>query len=446
MAAVLVEGRLGTVYVLAGAWSILLLVTNPLGEHGLLDMLKGEIIAVSNADLGQTAVVFAVVACALFAFQKEFLLVSFDREMAVTLKKSAAFWDGFLFLLVGLTISMAVLSAGPLVAFGFLLIPPLIAHLLAHNMRQFTLIASGTGGLSALAGFYFAYRWDLPVGPTDVALLGIVYGLVFLGAKADFDAFSETARHAKVHRSPVISPYRQLDSQRIVQTIDALQKRIEERFPGSGLSKLVSDLQQAAIETLSRTAWIQKPHLPLRIGVWTLTVAIVALFLYILLSYRELQVRELSSFLQALDAGISSIVYIGAAIIFLVSWETRIKRDRALGALHELRAMAHIVDMHQLTKDPERAFRIGMNTASSPKHLLTPFELSRYLDYCSEALSLISKIAALYVQGFQDAVVLDSVDDLEDLTIGMSRKIWQKITLIDLMQRSSENSETPAID
>src|SRR4029079_13763727 len=82
-----VEGRLGTVYVLAGAWSILLLATNPLGEHGLLDMLKGEIIAVSNSDLLRTAAAFAVVAGTLVLFHKEFLLVCFDREMAITLRK-----------------------------------------------------------------------------------------------------------------------------------------------------------------------------------------------------------------------------------------------------------------------------------------------------------------------------------------------------------------------
>ena len=230
--------------------------------------------------------------------------------------------------------------------------------------------------------------------------------------------------------------YRQLDSKRILDTVDGLQKRIGERFPGSGLGKLVADMRQVADETVSRTAWIQKPHLPLRVGVWTLTVAIVALFVRLLLSYRELRLTEFSNFIQALDAGIGSLVYIGAAILFLVTWETRIKRARALRALHELRAMAHIVDMHQLTKDPERAFGLGVDTASSPKRLLTPFELSRYLDYCSEALSLISKIAALHVQGFQDAVVLDAVDDIEDLTTGSSRKIWQKITLIDLMDRS----------
>ena len=70
-----VEGRMGTLYVLAGAWSVLLLVTNPLGEHGLLDMLKGEIIAVSNADLARTAAAFLFVAAGLLLFQKEFLLV-----------------------------------------------------------------------------------------------------------------------------------------------------------------------------------------------------------------------------------------------------------------------------------------------------------------------------------------------------------------------------------
>src|SRR5213080_309601 len=72
----MVEGSIGTVYVLAGAWSILLLVKNPYGEHGLLDRLKGEIIAVSNVDLGWTLAAFGVVVAALLLFQKEFLLIS----------------------------------------------------------------------------------------------------------------------------------------------------------------------------------------------------------------------------------------------------------------------------------------------------------------------------------------------------------------------------------
>ena len=67
---------------------------------------------------------------------------------------------------------------------------------------------------------------------------------------------------------------------------------------------------------------------------------------------------------------------------------------------------------------------------------MTPFQLNRYLDYCSDALALISKIAALYVQGFQDSVLLDAVDDVEDLTAGFSRKIWQKITILENLRRA----------
>ena len=130
----LAEARIGTAYVLAGAASILLLVKNPYGEHGLLDRLRGEIIAVSNTDLIMTAVAFGIVTVLLVVFRKEFLLVSYDPEMAVTLRKNVLGWDSLLFLLIGLTISMSVLSVGPLVTFGFLLVPPLIARAVARNM------------------------------------------------------------------------------------------------------------------------------------------------------------------------------------------------------------------------------------------------------------------------------------------------------------------------
>ena len=169
------EGRLGTAYVVSASLSILLLAKNPYGEIGWLDLLKGEVITVSNFDLGLTAAMLLLVLIALGLFHKELLLVSFDREMAITLRKNVIFWDVLLYLLIGLTVSMAVLSVGPLIAFGFLLIPALTAHLFARNIRQFTALASLVGGVVAFLGFWVAYQSDLPVGPTDVVLLGGVY-------------------------------------------------------------------------------------------------------------------------------------------------------------------------------------------------------------------------------------------------------------------------------
>jgi ABC-type Mn2+/Zn2+ transport system permease subunit len=169
------EGRLGTAYVVAAAASILLLSKNRYAEIGWLDLLKGEVITISNFDLTLTAAALAVVLLVLGLFYKELLFVSFDRDMAATLRKRVLFWDVLLYLLIGLTVSMAVLSVGPLIAFGFLLIPPLTAHLFADNMRQLMVLASLVGGIAALLGFAIAYQWDLPVGPTDVALLGILF-------------------------------------------------------------------------------------------------------------------------------------------------------------------------------------------------------------------------------------------------------------------------------
>ena len=173
------EGRLGAVYVVAAASSILLLSRNPYGEIGWLDMLKGEVITISDFDLSLTAVTLAIVLAALGLFHKELLLVSFDRIMAMTLGKNVVFWDALLYLLIGLTVSTAVLSVGPLIAFAFLLIPPLTARLLARDMRRFMALASLIGGVSAFFGFWIAYQMDLPVGPTDVVFLGVFYGTVW---------------------------------------------------------------------------------------------------------------------------------------------------------------------------------------------------------------------------------------------------------------------------
>ena len=228
--------------------------------------------------------------------------------------------------------------------------------------------------------------------------------------------------------------YRHLNAAKIVETAATLERRIAERFRESGLSKLAGEVHAVARETVERLHWIQRPHLPLRCSIGLLLLAFVAVFGMLFVTLRMSDLHEIGTFLQVLEAGLSSIFFIGASVVFLVTWESRIKRNRALKAIHELRAMAHIVDMHQVTKNPEAVLTPQSNTASSPVRRLTPFELGRYLDYCSELLSLLGKISALYSQGLDDPVVLDAVDDVEDLTTELSQKIWQKITLLESLK------------
>src|ERR1051325_649811 len=158
------EGRLGAGYVVAAALSIILLSKNRYAEVGWLDLLKGEVITVDNADLLLTGATLALVLGVLGLFHKEMLLVSFDRVMAITLRKNVVFWDMLLFLLIGLTVSMAVLSVGPLISFGFLLIPALTAQLFSANMRQFAIFSSVFGGAASFFGFCIAFPSVLPAG------------------------------------------------------------------------------------------------------------------------------------------------------------------------------------------------------------------------------------------------------------------------------------------
>ena len=142
-------------------------------------------------------------------------------------------------------------------------------------------------------------------------------------------------------------------------------------------------------------------------------------------------VWDASNFIQASESLLGDVVFLGAAIAFLLTLETRRKRGRALDAINELRALAHIIDMHQLTKDPEMVLGHHAPTAAAPARNMTAFELNRYLDYCSEMLALVSKIAALYVQSFPDSAALAAVDEIESLTTGLSQKIWQKLVILD---------------
>ena len=173
-----VEARIGMTYAVAAAATILFLAADPAAEAHMVNLLKGDILATTGPSLTLMAGVFGAVALLLLAFRKEFLLVSFDRDQAVIFGKHAGLWDSLLYLMIGITISLGVMTAGPLVTFGFLVIPPLTARMLTRQMLTFSLTAAGLGAITAFAGFYCAYRFDLPLGPAEVALASLALAVV----------------------------------------------------------------------------------------------------------------------------------------------------------------------------------------------------------------------------------------------------------------------------
>ena len=182
--------------------------------------------------------------------------------------------------------------------------------------------------------------------------------------------------------------------------------------------------------------------MPLRVGIALLIVAAVAVLIAVV---THLKVRsdltDLSQLVPLVEAAIGTVVFLGAAGIFLFTLETRWKRTRALAAVHELRVLAHIVDMHQLTKHPEGILR------GSPEEVHTTrtfYDLNRYLNYCIELLAILSKVASLYVQDFADAVAVEAVDDLETLCAELSNRVWQKLDVVERMQAEEQQARARA--
>ena len=178
-----VEGRIGATYAGAAAASILFVAANPYGESTLLSLLRGDVLGISAAQFWATIAVYAGIAVLTLMLQKEFTFVSFDRDMALSLGKNVAAWDLCLYLMIGLAIAFGVMTVGPLLIFGFLIIPPLAARRITKGMWPFLLVASVIGGVTALVGFYLSLRWDVPLGPTDVAVACMILAAIS-GAKA----------------------------------------------------------------------------------------------------------------------------------------------------------------------------------------------------------------------------------------------------------------------
>ncbi|MCK4765823.1 MAG: hypothetical protein KAW12_26725 [Candidatus Aminicenantes bacterium] len=232
-----------------------------------------------------------------------------------------------------------------------------------------------------------------------------------------------------------------LDSKKIIETINVLNLRIAERFPGSGLSKVGGKLYKIGRETDAVIAWIEKANIWYRLGTAVFIALLLAGLIFALFSLKaDLTKFTLMDAASLGEAVINEIVLLGAAVIFLVSIETRAKRKKVITAINRLRSIAHVIDAHQLTKDPYSIARPAEDTEHSPKRTMTEYELGRYLDYCSELLSLTGKVGFLYVQKFDDPVSVNAVNELEELTTGLSRKVWQKLMILETPAQKNINN------
>lgn len=246
-------------------------------------------------------------------------------------------------------------------------------------------------------------------------------------------------------------PYSEIQEKAIISTLKTLSLRIGERFPTSSLKKVCDEVVEVACKTEDRWKDYHRPYMLLR-AIWVIAlililgvVTILGLWLTseftgISEGHMPFEERPGLALFEGLEPAMNVFILLGAGVFIMMRSEETIKRRHVLKHIHELRSLTHIVDMHQLTKDPSAILGEYQRTAHSPVREMTRYELTRYLDYCAELLSLLGKIAALYMRDVEDIEVIQAANEIENLSTNISRKVWQKIMIIGQIDCTEDNT------
>jgi hypothetical protein len=116
--------------------------------------------------------------------------------------------------------------------------------------------------------------------------------------------------------------YRSVNPESVVRTVERLRDRIKERFPESGLGRVAEELHEVAQASAARALWTRKPLLPLRVAMGALVLLILAGLVTMVLALRgtaELKQVSVIELVQALEAGVNDVIFVGVAIFFLAS-------------------------------------------------------------------------------------------------------------------------------
>lgn len=176
------DARLGIAFVLAGAVAVLL-VAQTAGADAQALLLRGNILGIAGGEIRLLSSVILIVVAVHLLLHKEFVFVSFDREMAATLGYRTTRWSILLYATLGLMIAVSIQAAGVLLVFSFLVLPPVTGILLGRSLLGVLAWSSGTGVAAAALGFVVSVQMDLPTGPAIVGVSGVGLSAVWLFSK-----------------------------------------------------------------------------------------------------------------------------------------------------------------------------------------------------------------------------------------------------------------------
>ena len=219
-----------------------------------------------------------------------------------------------------------------------------------------------------------------------------------------------------------------LNHEKFLLLAKSVHQKIEQRFASRGIERLAGKVYKVCLKASLETKHIKHANYWLR-GTIVFVLALVAILFFMLLKNIIIKFPiSLTNLIQSLDAGISTLIYTSAGLVLLLNLERKLRRKKALGKLNELRSLAHLIDIHQIHKDPELILSGQLKHSSGDP--MSAQELSYYYNYCSELLMLLGKVATIYVQDDDDPATITAANEIESLVNDLSRKVWQKNMLL----------------
>jgi ABC-type Mn2+/Zn2+ transport system permease subunit len=146
----------------------------------LVHFLFGNVLAVTTQDLALIGVFGGLVLVLLLAFYKEFLLISFDPVLAVTLRLPARLFEYLLLILVAVTIVVSLQTVGVALMVAMLVTPAATAFLLARRLPSMIALSALIGSLSGIVGLYISYYSNIASGSAIVLVATFVFMVTFV--------------------------------------------------------------------------------------------------------------------------------------------------------------------------------------------------------------------------------------------------------------------------
>ena len=174
------EAIIGICYAVASAAAIVAMSKSTAQTEHLKEMLVGNILAVSWAEVRKTALLYGAIGLFHFLLRKRFLLISMHPEQAEKQGMSVRLWDFLFYASFGFVVTSSVAIAGVLLVFCYLIVPSVGAMLYAENIGPRLAIGWTMGTLVSVLGVYLSLIIDLPTGATIVCTFGLILLLMGL--------------------------------------------------------------------------------------------------------------------------------------------------------------------------------------------------------------------------------------------------------------------------